>query len=117
MRTLAVFLYTPTLSSNRRATGSHWRGHKLKAVIHMETGTRIYRASDHSTDTFLGLPHDYIRAERICRADGEVMDDKWFFTYGSYLYYVRDRDVVGVEVASAKITKPGTMPKPLKRTI
>lgn len=116
MKPTAAFIYTSRPSGNRRATGTFWRGHKLQATIKIKHGATIYAAKDHLQYTLTS--DDEHKASRICRADGEVMDDKWFFNrFGGVPYYVKDVDVAEVFISTCRIWKDRKPSKKLKRTM
>lgn len=114
MKTLGIFIYTPSLSSNRRGTGAFWRGHKMYATITIKPNSTIFKAADHMQYTLNS--GDKHCASRACRADGDVMDNKWYFSRNNEAYYVIDRDVADVDIASVSIKKQGEPTRKLKRT-
>lgn len=109
MKPSAMFVYTAKPANNRRATGSSWRGHKLCATIKIRPSATIYKAADHMTYTLTS--DDGHGASRAVRADGEPIDNKWYFLRNGEAYYVIDRDVADVDLKTVRIKKEGQSTK------
>lgn len=98
-------------------TGAHWRGHKLYAAIKIRPQATIWRALNHEEATYIYGGDEFLGASRICRATGEVMDNKWFYYEHGVCWYVLDTDVIEVDVNSARVKREGEPSRRIKRTI
>lgn len=85
----------------RRATGCHWRGHKVYADLRIRAGAELVNCSDLFIMT--ALAESKHRGFKPCRADGSPLQDYWIISYQNQHRRVKDADVI--DVSNKRIIK------------